>query len=115
MNAKKLGMFELGRVFEDYFSELQADMVENKAEDIYIYCSYEPDMYHFDVFFKINSQFIFKHNLNDVVSDTTVMGKEGYTYDSSEQRQEAVLDIGLDNLEKCMKNVKSMKEKCQQR
>ncbi|EQB36670.1 hypothetical protein M948_16695 [Virgibacillus sp. CM-4] len=35
----------MSKVFEDYFSELQADMVgicleyvENEAEDIYIYC-----------------------------------------------------------------------------
>lgn len=97
----------MSKVFEDYLSELQADMVAicleyvgNEAEDIYIYCSYEPEMYVFDVFFKINGQFVFKHNLNDAVSDTSVIGKERLIYDTSEQRQEAVLDIGLENLEK---------------
>ncbi|WP_085990928.1 DUF600 domain-containing protein [Oceanobacillus senegalensis] len=93
--------------FEDYFSELQADMVaicleyvENEVEDIYIYCSYEPEMYVFDVFFKINNQFVFKHNLNDAVTSRSKIGKKELIYDTSEQRQEAVLDIGLENLEK---------------
>lgn len=100
-------MIDLSKVFEDYFSELQADMVaicleyvENEAEDIYIYCSYEPEMYVFDVFFKINGQFVFKHNLNDAVNSTSTIGKKASVYDTSEQRQEAVLDIGLENLEK---------------
>ncbi|MDD9311764.1 DUF600 domain-containing protein [Cytobacillus firmus] len=110
---------ELSKVFEDYFSELQADMVaicleyvENRAEDIYIYCSYEPEMYVFNVFFKINNQFVFKHNLNDAVNSTSTIGKKALIYDTSEQRQEAVLDIGLENLvkihEKCKKYGKEM-------
>lgn len=97
----------MSKVFEDYFSELQADMVaicleyvESKAEDIYIYCSYEPEMYVFDVFFKINNQFVYKHNLNDAVNNASKLGKETLIYDTSEQRQEAVLDIGLEDLEK---------------
>lgn len=39
---------EMGKVFEDYFSELQTDMVEicmeyveDRSEKIYIYCSFE--------------------------------------------------------------------------
>ena len=94
----------MSKKFEDYFSELQADMVaicleyvKNEAEDIYIYCSYEPEMYVFDVFYKINSQFVFKHNLNDAVNSE--IGKKTLIYDTSEQRQEVFLDIGLENLE----------------
>ena len=37
----------MSKVFEDYFSELQADMgsiaveyVENKAEQVFVYCSF---------------------------------------------------------------------------
>ena len=100
-------MIILSKVFEDYFSELQADMVaicleyvENEAEDIYIYCSYEPEMYVFDVFFKINNQFVHKHNLNDAVNSKSKIGKRSIMYDTSEHRQEAVLDIGLEKLEK---------------
>lgn len=95
------------KVFEDYLTDLQADMVdicleyvENEAEDIYIYCSYEPEMYVFDVFFKINNQFVFKHNLNDAIKSTSNVDKKELKYDTSEERQEAVLDIGLENLEK---------------
>lgn len=99
-------MINLSKVFEDYFSELQADMVaicleyvENEAEDIYVYCSYEPEMYVFDVFYKINNQFVFKHNLNDAV-DSTSRGNKALIYDTSEQRQDTVLNVGLENLEK---------------
>jgi len=103
----------LSKVFEDYLSELQTDMVAicleyvgNDAEDIYIYCSYEPEMYVFDVFFKINGQFVFKHNLNDAVNGINRVGKQMFIYDTSESRQEAVLNIGLDNLEKIHKKCK---------
>ncbi len=96
----------MSKVFEDYFSELQADMVaicleyvENEAEELYIYCSYEPEMYAFDVFFKINNQFVYKHNLNNAVNKESAIGKNTMIYDTSEERQEAVLDIGLKNLE----------------
>ncbi len=98
---------KLSKAFEDTFSELQADMVaiclecvKNEAEDIYIYCSYEPEMYAFDVFFKMNNQFVHKHNLNKAVNSTGTIGEQNYFYDTSEQRQEAVLDIGIENLEK---------------
>ena len=91
------------KTFEDYLSELQTDMVaicleyvENQADAIYIYCSYEPDMYSFDVFYKINGKLVYKHKLNDAV-------KENEKYDTSENRQEAVLDIGLKNLKEIHK------------
>ncbi|WP_434776872.1 hypothetical protein [Neisseria sp. Ec49-e6-T10] len=93
------------KVFEDYFSELQADMVsialeyvDNEADYIYIYCSYEPNMYYFDLFYKINNKIVKKHNLNMA----TLIEKK---YDTSDERQEIVLDIGL-------KNLKSIKEVC---
>lgn len=97
----------MNKVFEDYFSRLQADMVaicleyvENEAEDIYIYCSYEPEMYVFDVFFKKNNQVVYKHNLNDTSFSGKSVVNKALVYDTSEQRQEAVLDIGIENLEK---------------
>ncbi|WP_113928088.1 DUF600 domain-containing protein [Bacillus sp. P14.5] len=97
----------MAKVFEDYFSELQTDMVaicleyvESRAEDVYIYCSYEPDMYVFDVFYKINGKFVFKHNLNDAIIASDRIGERAFSYDTSEQRQEAVLEIGLEDLEK---------------
>ncbi|WP_226658912.1 DUF600 domain-containing protein [Pseudalkalibacillus hwajinpoensis] len=93
----------MSKVFEDYFSELHADMVavcleyvENQAEEIFIYCSYEPEMYAFDVFYKINGEYLQKHELNK--GDNTTVTKVR-KYDTSENRQEMVLDIGLKNLE----------------
>src|SRR5699024_700310 len=95
------------KVFEDYLTDLQADMVdicleyvENEAEDIYIYCSYEPEMYVFDVFFKIINQFVFKHNLNNAIKSTRNVDKKELKYDTSKEIQEAVLDLGHENLEK---------------
>src|SRR5699024_7751169 len=100
-------MINLCKVFEDYLTDLQANMldifleyVENEAEDIYIYCSNETEMYVFNVFFKINNQFVFKHNLNDAIKSTSNVDKKELKYDTSEERQEAVLDIGLENLKK---------------
>ncbi|KGX89951.1 hypothetical protein N781_08670 [Pontibacillus halophilus JSM 076056 = DSM 19796] len=96
----------MGKVFEDYLAELQVDMVaicleyvEDKAEDIFIYCSYEPKVYAFDVFYKINGNLVLKHNLNDAIDGTGGSNK----YDTSEERQEAMLDIGLKNLKEINK------------
>lgn len=84
----------MGKVFEDYFSELQADMVsicleyvENRAEKIYIYCSYENRMISSDFFYKINGKVIERHKLNDVLVD----GQN--KYDVSVNRQNSVLKI----------------------
>ncbi len=91
-------------MFEDYFSEVQADMVavcleyvENEADDIYIYCSYEPEMYAFDVFFKINNHLVHKHHVNEAVNSGSSTG-EKVMIDTSTHRQEAVLDIGIENV-----------------
>lgn len=82
--------------FEDYFSEPQTDMVsicieysEGKADDIYIYGSYEPNMYAFDVYFKVQNMIVRKHKLSDVYPDI----------DISTERQDSMLDIGVQNLE----------------
>ncbi|MFD2656794.1 DUF600 domain-containing protein [Gracilibacillus thailandensis] len=100
----------MSKIFEDYLSELQADMVaicleyvENMAEDIYIYCSYEPEMYAFDVFYRINGQIVLKNNLNEAIDNTN---HKPIFCDTSENRQEAVLDIGLKNLEEIHKKCK---------
>ena len=84
------------KLFEDYFSEMQADMVsvcleyvEDRADDIFIYCSYEPKIYAFDVFFKIQGTIVRKHKLNEISSK----------YNTSIERQDMLLDIGIENLE----------------
>ncbi|MDO7270236.1 DUF600 domain-containing protein [Shouchella clausii] len=91
------------KVFEDYFSELQADMVaicleyvNNKADEIFIYCSYEPKMYVFDFFYKINGEVVHKHQLNEAVKELD--SQRNHVYDVSRERQQAALRIGNQNL-----------------
>ena len=80
--------------FEDRFSELQADMisicleyVENRAEKIFIYCSFEGGIVASDFFYKINGKIIERHKLNDCISS-----KED-EYDVSIERQKGVIKI----------------------
>lgn len=86
--------------FEEYFSELQADMVAicleyvgKKADKIYIYCSIENMVIFCDFFYSVNGCVVRKHKLNDVVSEGNVQ------YDTSEVRQRAVLDILVNDME----------------
>lgn len=91
----------MGKVFEDYFSELQVDMVsvcleyvEKKADRIYIYCSFEEKVISCDFFFCINNRVVRKHKLNDAISD------ESFRYDTSVARQTAVMDIIVEDIER---------------
>lgn len=61
------------RIFEDYFSEIQADMVdicleyvEGRADEIYIYCCYENSMLTSYYFYNINGNIVKKNKLNDI-------------------------------------------------
>jgi hypothetical protein len=58
------------------------EYVENHADDIYIYCSYEPAMYAFDVIYKINGHVVLKNNLNNAVNDISETGKKSFHYDT---------------------------------
>lgn len=85
------------KVFEDFFSELQGDMisicleyVDNKAETIYIYCSCEGGVVSSDFFYRINGFIKERHKLNDP------NGK--MSYDTSAERQDAVLGIVNDDI-----------------
>ena len=101
------------KTFEDQFMELQADMVSvcleyigRNAKTIYIYCSYESNMYSFDVFYEVNNVIIHSHKVNDIITD------ESKKIDTSPNRQGQVLDIGIDDLEKihklCIANNRDM-------
>ena len=88
-------------VFEDYFSELQTDMVSicleyvsNKADIIYIYGSCEGQIISCDHFYKINGQIVQCHKLNDID-----LGN-GFKYDVSSSRQDKVLTILIEDIEK---------------
>ncbi|MNI56847.1 hypothetical protein D3C73_1118740 [compost metagenome] len=85
----------MGKVFEDYFSELQSDIVsicleyvDKRADVIYICCYHELGEYGMDVFYKINDVFVEKHKVNEIYSEIDV----------SEERQYAVLRIGNEDL-----------------
>src|SRR5699024_11951761 len=95
----------MDKQFEDYFSELQADMVtisleyvDYQADMIYIYYSYEPGAYYFNVFYKIDNSILHKHELN--LKDKNI-------YDISIDRQKTLLKIGR-------KNLKQIHEICKQ-
>ena len=92
--------------FEDYFSVIQADMVdicleyiEDKAEIIYIYCSNENGVVSCNFFYKINGVLKRKHKVNEVLSEPV---------DISPGQQREVLGILRDDTlkieELCKKN-----------
>ena len=61
-----------GKVFEDYFTEIQADMIdicleyiEDYADMIYIYCSTERNTLSADFFYRINGKCIEKEKVNE--------------------------------------------------
>ena len=98
----------MGKVFEDYFSELQADMVsicleyvEKRAEKIYIYCSFESSTISGDFFYKINGKIVKKSKLNNAIENGQ---KE---YDVSVARQKGAIKIIIDDIE-------ALKKLCQE-
>ncbi len=91
------------KVFEDYFSELQSDMVsicleyvENKADKIYIFCSFENGIIFSDFFYNIKNKVVRKHKLNDAIK----VELEDFRYDTSIERQKAVMAIINEDVEK---------------
>lgn len=59
------------KVFEDYFSEAQAnmvsivlDVVSKQADKLFIYASCEHNIYSFNFFVEINNKYYFVHQLN---------------------------------------------------
>lgn len=111
---KQKESYVMGKIFEDYFSEYQADMVsicleyvDSHADVIYIYCSYESNTIYGDCFFEITKKVVKKHQLNDIKGK-----EEGFEYDVSEERQRGLLDIISEDIEKiytlCMKYGKDM-------
>lgn len=84
----------MNKVFEDYFSELQGDIVsicleyvDNRAEKIYIYCSFEDGVVASDYFYNINGKVLERHKLNEQLIDTEKK------YDISIERQKGVIKI----------------------
>ena len=92
------------KVFEDYFSELQADMVsiclenvEHRANKIFIYCSYESNILVGTYFYDIAGKIVARGKLNDAITSDE---KE---YDVSIQRQKSVTQIINEDIRKLKK------------
>lgn len=101
----------MSKGFEDYFSELQADMVsicleyvEKRAQKIFIYCSFEEGLVSSDFFYKICNLILERHKLNDIVNE--IQKKYNVTVD----RQMAVMDIINEDIEKIYKLCKQYKK-----
>ncbi|WAB96312.1 hypothetical protein OSW16_17330 [Pseudomonas putida] len=97
----------MNKSFEDYLSEHQADMmrialeyVDGRADEVFVHAASEEGISSFDVFYKINGQIVRKEEINSNIKPSETK------YDDSEDRQDAMLDIGLDNIdaieEKCL-------------
>lgn len=84
----------MAKVFEDYFSEIQTDMIaicleyiEDRAEKIFIYCSYENKTISNGFFYRINGMILEKHEVNKGVRN----GEP--PYDVSHERQRGAMRI----------------------
>lgn len=94
----------MAKVFEDYFSDLQADMisiclenVENRADNIFIYCSYENNVIANSYFYRINGKIVSRSKLNDAISSSEAQ------YDVSIDRQKTVTKIINEDVKKIKK------------
>ncbi|MEC2159697.1 DUF600 domain-containing protein [Virgibacillus halodenitrificans] len=95
----------MSEIFEDKFSELQADMVAicleyvgNRAEKIFIYGSFEEKVISSDFFYCINGVVVRKHKLNDAINNPM-----DFQYDTSGERQSGVLNILNNNIKEMIK------------
>lgn len=96
----------MNKVFEDFFSELQADMVSicleyvsNNADTIFIYCSFEEKVISSDFFFLINGKVVRKNKLNDALEKN----ENKFQYNTSVDRQRGVMRIINGDIEKIYK------------
>jgi hypothetical protein len=87
----------MAKVFEDYFSEFQMDMlsicleyVENLADEIYIHCSCEQGIVSCNVFFRINGTIVKRSKLNDALPEQQ---KKNFLYDISDIRQQKLISL----------------------
>ncbi len=85
----------MGKIFEDYFSEYQADLVSlcleyvnKKADKIYIYCYHELGEYGMNVFYEINGKYVKKHKVNESLHEV----------DTSEERKTSLLRISREDV-----------------
>ena len=97
----------MSKKFEEYFSELQADMVsicleyaEGRAEKIYIYGSCENNSLSSTCFYCINGITVRRSQMNDAIK---IKDKNSnFRYDESDDRQLGLLDVLSDDMDKIL-------------
>jgi hypothetical protein len=101
----------MAKEFEDNFSAIHADMVsvcleyvENKADDIFIHCSYEEGRITCNVFYRVNGMIVRRSKVNDALTDEE---KKTFQYDVSDARQQQLVHIINDEIEKIAKLCKA--------
>jgi hypothetical protein len=97
----------MAKKFEDLFSKTQADMVsrsldyvENRADDIFIHCSYEEGRITCNVFYRINGKVVRRSKVNDAL---TYEEKKSFQYNISDARQQQLVHAINDNIEEMAK------------
>jgi hypothetical protein len=102
------------KIFEDYFTELQADMVSicmefsyGLADDIYIYCSAENKTVVGIVFFAVDDKVAELHELNELLFES---GRQKTREVPSHERMEALSRIITNNLVKIFFKCKELKK-----
>ena len=87
----------MSKEFEDYFSELQIDMIDicleyvrDQGDNAYVYCSKENNMYSVGYFYKINGKMKKRSKVNEELPECDVSGK----------MQKAVMDVLMENWQK---------------
>ncbi len=95
------------KVFEDYFSQLQADMTEaclayteGRAEKLFIYCSCEDNVIAADFFCQINGMTVKKHKLNDALKTgeqacDVSLGKQKAAVSTLNEKVKAIRELCL--------------------
>ncbi|UJW59598.1 DUF600 domain-containing protein [Bacillus sp. A116_S68] len=74
------------------------EYVENRADEIYIYCSFEEKTISCDFFYCIDGKIVERNKLNDVIDS-----EEGFKYDTSGNRQTGVLKILNEDIKEMIK------------
>lgn len=89
----------MGKDFEDYFSELQVDIIshcmeyaDDRAEKVFVYCSCEANLVSCNFFYKLNNKITLKSKLNEVLLE----GQE--QFDVSVERQNKNIKSVIDDI-----------------
>lgn len=85
------------------------EYVENRAQKIFIYCSFEEGIVVSDFFYKVANSILERHKLNDIVDE----GQEKYNVNTD--RQMAVMDIINEDIEKIYRLCKKYEKICLQK